>query len=63
MDTMKNELAEEEEKLKHPQLKTDKLPPYDGILPEVATKVISYDLPLISLGRVIALSTRLESTT
>lgn len=63
MDAMKDELAEEEEKLKHPQLKTDKLPAYDAVLSEAPTKVISYDLPLIGLGRVIALPTRLESTT
>ena len=63
MDQLKEEMNEEEEKLKHPQLKSDKFPAYDAVLSEVPTKVISYDLPLIGLGRVITLSTRLESTT
>ena len=63
MNTLKDEMSEEEEKLKHPQLKSDKFPAYDAVTSENSQKYISYDLPLIGLNRVITLTTRLESTT
>ena len=56
-------MNEEEEKLKRPQLKSDKFPAYDAVTTEAPTKYISYDLPLIGLNHVMTLTTRLESTT
>ena len=63
MDTLREEMNEEEMKLRVPQLKSDKYPAYDAVIQETAVRYITYDLPLIGLQKVMTLTTRLESTT
>ena len=63
MDQLKEEMNEEERKLRVPQLKSDKFPAYDAIIAETPQRYITYDISLIGLKRVITLTTRLESTT
>ena len=63
MDQLKEEMNEEERKLREPQLKSDKFPAYDAIIAESATRYITYNMPLVDLRQVMTLTTRLESTT
>jgi hypothetical protein len=49
MDQLKEEMNEEERKLREPQLKSDKLPAYDAIIAESAARYITYNMPLVNL--------------
>ena len=44
-------------------VKSTEFPQYDGVIPQMNTKFISYDLELVGLENLLCFSTRLESTT
>jgi len=62
VDAIKEGLEEADKVEITPQLKSDKFPQYDPVLPQFNTKFVSYDLQLIGLDSVETFSTRLEST-
>lgn len=64
MQELKDKLEEDlEEKEKPIELKDDKYPRYEPVIPQQSKKYLSYDMKLVNLSEVMTFTTRLESTT